>query len=82
MHLQGLQYEAVNLGPPKPPCNEDRVATLRALDCTDGPSDPELGEGAFCTVCAAAQPGTRALCNVREPLQATQCSGRRWRELY
>ena len=41
--MQGLQYETVNLGPPKPPCNQDRVATLRALDCTDGPSNPELG---------------------------------------
>lgn len=42
--VQGLQYETVNLGPPKPPCNEDRLATLRALECTDGPANPELGE--------------------------------------
>lgn len=41
--MQGLQYETVNLGPPKPPCNQDRLATLRALDCTDGPSNPEIG---------------------------------------
>ena len=43
-NIQGLQFEMVNLGPPKPPCNEARLATLKALECTDGPSDPELGE--------------------------------------
>ena len=43
-NAQGLQFETVNLGPPKPPCNEARLATLKALECTDGPSDPELGE--------------------------------------
>ncbi len=43
-NTQGLQFETVNLGPPKPPCNEARLATLKALECTDGPSDPELGE--------------------------------------
>lgn len=43
VYLQGLQYENVNLGPPKPPCNDDRLATLRELDCTSGPSNPELG---------------------------------------
>ena len=43
-NMQGLQFETVNLGPPKPPCNEARLATLRALECTDCPSDPELGE--------------------------------------
>ncbi len=40
---QGLEYETVNLGPPKPPCNQDRLATLRALECTEGPPNPELG---------------------------------------
>ncbi|KAK9915620.1 hypothetical protein WJX75_001643 [Coccomyxa subellipsoidea] len=39
---KGLPYETVNLGPPKPPCNDDRVATIRALDCADGPPDPQL----------------------------------------
>ncbi len=41
--FQGLQYETVNLGPPKPPCNQERLATLRALECTEGPPNPELG---------------------------------------
>ena len=41
--MQGLEYETVNLGPPKPPCNQDRLATLRALECTEGPPNPELG---------------------------------------
>ncbi|CAL8470312.1 g9854 [Coccomyxa elongata] len=39
---QGLPYETVNLGPPKPPCNDDRVATIRSLNCSDGPPDPQL----------------------------------------
>ena len=46
--MQGLQYETVNLGPPKPPCNEERLATLKALECTDGPTDPELGVPTSC----------------------------------
>ena len=57
-HPQGLQYEHVNLGPPKPPCNEARLATLKALECTDIPSDPELGEriqGASC-LCSSDLP--------------------------
>lgn len=41
--MQGLPYETVNLGPPKPPCNDDRIATLRALDLADRAPDPELG---------------------------------------
>jgi hypothetical protein len=41
--VQGLPYETVNLGPPKPPCNDERVATIKALECTDGPPDPQLG---------------------------------------
>ena len=57
-NAQGLQFETVNLGPPKPPCNEARLATLKALECTDGPSDPELGERSLnaCCLCAIELP--------------------------
>ncbi|KAK9827969.1 hypothetical protein WJX81_002964 [Elliptochloris bilobata] len=39
---RGLPYRAINTGPPKPPCNRDRVARLRELDVLDKPPDPEI----------------------------------------
>ena len=55
---QGLEYETVNLGPPKPPCNQDRLATLRALECTEGPPNPELGYGHAAALAAFLVPET------------------------
>ena len=40
---QGLPYRAINNGPPKPPCNRQRVSRLRELDVMDKPPDPEIG---------------------------------------
>lgn len=43
MRTQGLPYRAINKGPPKPPCNQQRVKRLRELDVMDKPPDPEIG---------------------------------------
>lgn len=40
---QGLPYETVNLGPPKPPCNDERIATVHALNPADAGPDPQIG---------------------------------------
>ena len=45
---QGLPYRAINKGPPKPPCNQQRVKRLRELDVMDKPPDPEIGAPLSC----------------------------------
>lgn len=42
--LRGDAYEAKVHGPPKPPCNAERVAAVRQIDLLDEPPDPKLGK--------------------------------------
>lgn len=42
--LRGDRYEAKRHGPPKPPCNAERVAAVHRIDLLDEPPDPKLGE--------------------------------------
>lgn len=40
--MQGKAY-AIELGPPLPPNNDQRIATLLAMDQVDKPPDPKIG---------------------------------------
>eukprot|EP00884_Botryococcus_braunii_P023575 jgi/Botrbrau1/9901/Bobra.0012s0004.1 len=40
--LNGGAYVPAKFGPPRPPCNPERVATVRQIDLLDEPPDPKL----------------------------------------
>ena len=37
-----VHYQVHHLGPPPPPCEKERLATIKALNIIDAPPDPEL----------------------------------------
>lgn len=41
--MNGGAYLPAKYGPPRPPCNPERVATVRRIDLLDEPPDPKLG---------------------------------------
>ena len=81
--LQGLPYETVNCGPPKPPCNDERVATLADLDCSDGPPDPHLGLRMLLIPCSHdARTGTPLACSNEPLVMSPPCNAYQPRSLW